>query len=48
MDGNSKLDDEEIALEHWDDDGGTEAAMPVLTLAPRSQSPHQIAHFPPL
>jgi hypothetical protein len=48
MDGNSKLDDEEIALEHWDDDGGNEAMATSLTVASRSQSPHQIAHFPPL
>lgn len=36
------------ALEHWDDDGGTEPIARPATAGSRSRSPHRIAHFPPL
>jgi hypothetical protein len=29
MDGNSTHDDDEVAVEHWDDDGGNEAIAPL-------------------
>ncbi|MGN7970194.1 hypothetical protein [Microbacterium sp. 22296] len=48
MDGNSTHDDDEVALEHWDDDGGNEAIAPLITAVSRARPPRQIAHFPPL
>jgi hypothetical protein len=38
--------DDEVAREHWDDDGGPN--LPPHPPRTRSHSPHPIAHFPPL